>query len=144
MIHSSPATPVRRPQLFDGYVRLSFDELLQLDFNQKSIWEDQGLLEDLVEEDVHASKAGYCEWATRLDGQNISIGWAWFEARDSRVCLAPGGLSSNLMLITPKRYDLGMQKTFALLQSWLEGVDWRPRLVHSTNGALHKFGSTAN
>ncbi len=144
MIHPSLATPFHRPESFDGYVRLSFDELLKVDFNQKSSWEDRTLVDDLAEEGLHACNAGYCEWAARYDGENISMGWAWFETKDAQICLAPGGLSSNLMLITSKHYDVGMHRTSKLLQCWLDGVDWRRCVARPANCALPKWGTNPN
>jgi hypothetical protein len=144
MIHTSLGTSPLRSGSFDGYVRLSFDELLKVDFNQKSYWEDRSLIDDLAEEHLRASNAGYCEWAGRHSGQNISIGWAWFETEKAQICLAPGGLSSNLMLMSSKYYDVGMQTTSTLLLSWLDGIDWKRCLARPPNCAPHKFGTNPN
>jgi hypothetical protein len=108
----------------DGYIRLTFDAFSSLNFQRKLAWEDEGLQQDLNVEDVPAFCAGYCEWAT--DGAlQISIGWAWFGLADGRKFIAPGGINSNVMLVTQTSYDLGMHRTDELLRAWLSGESWQ-------------------
>ncbi len=117
------ATPVRS---FDGYIRLTFDAFSNLEFRQKLAWEDEGLRDELIEENVPAFRAGFCEWATDEVSNPVSVGWAWFRLADNRTFLAPGGISSNVMFIAQSGYDLGMRKTNELLRAWLTGEDWQP------------------
>lgn len=109
----------------DGYIRISFDIFSSLDFPQRRAWDDPALCEELVQVDVPAFRAGYCEWATERLPDQISIGWAWFRPPSGRTLLAPGGISSNLMLIGRGLHDLGSHKTQELLQSWLTGEHWQ-------------------
>jgi hypothetical protein len=50
--------------------------------------------------------------------------------------LAPGGMSSNVMIMSPDGFDLGPTKTDELLRAWLSSQAWQegPRLrkVEST------------
>ena len=108
----------------DGYIRITFDAFSSLNFQQKRAWEDKELQEDLILEDIPASCAGYCEWATDETPHQISVGWAWFGLADGRIFVAPGGISSNVMLVTPTSFDLGPHRTNELLQTWLSGESW--------------------
>jgi uncharacterized protein DUF4902 len=110
----------------DGYVRMTFDALSNLNFQRKLAWQDEGLQQDLIVDDIPASCAGYCEWATEEAPPQISIGWAWFSLADGRTFVAPGGMSSNVMLVTQTGYDLGMHKTNELLHAWLARESWQP------------------
>jgi len=110
----------------DGYIRITFDAFSSLNFQQKRAWEDKELREDLLVEDIPASCAGYCEWATDETPHQISVGWAWFSVADGRIFVAPGGISSNVMLVTQTSFDLGMHRTNELLQTWLSGETWQP------------------
>lgn len=108
----------------DGYIRITFDAFSSLNFQRKLRWEDEGLRQDLIVDDVPAFCAGYCEWATEGKPDQVSVGWAWFALADRRTFIAPGGISSNVMLITPTGYDLGMRRTSKLLHAWLSGETW--------------------
>jgi hypothetical protein len=110
----------------DGYIRITFDTFSSLNFHRKLAWEDRELQEDLIVEDIPACCAGYCEWATDETPHQISVGWAWFSLADGRILVAPGGISSNVMLVTQTSYDLGMHRTNELLLTWLSGESWQP------------------
>jgi len=112
----------------DGYVRTTFDALTKLTFRHKLAWEDSDLRRELRTEYFPACRAGYCEWDTG-GGSVISVGWAWFATADGMMFIAPGNVNSNLMLVTPKNYDLGMQKTGELLRAWLSGLRWQPKQI---------------
>lgn len=109
----------------DGYVRITYESFSQLAFTNRLTWEDDGLQKDLVAEDIPAARAGYCEWATDDQPCCISLGWAWFGLADGPILLAPGGVSSNVMFVTPKGYDLGSRQTGELLQCWLSATAWQ-------------------
>jgi hypothetical protein len=129
---SSQASP---KGLFDGYVRITFDALSQVVFSQRHAWEDESLREDLAHEDVPALRAGYCEWSASDAARQISIGWAWFMSQTGRVLLAPGGMSTNLMLVSNGCFDLGMHKTGELLHAWLSGITWQASFEPENIGA---------
>lgn len=123
----SPLPPSRGTswsRSFDGYIRLTFDTFSNLDFRQKRAWEDTELRDELVQEDVPAFRAGYCEWATEDAPDPVSIGWAWFRLANGRTFLAPGGISSNVMFVAPASHDLGTHRTQELLHAWLTGENW--------------------
>ncbi len=109
----------------DGYVRITFESFSHLAFTNRLRWEDDGLQKDLAAEDIPATRAGYCEWATDKQPCCVSLGWAWFGVADGPMLLAPGGVSSNVMFITKEGYDLGSRQTGELLQSWLSAKAWQ-------------------
>jgi Domain of unknown function (DUF4902) len=125
--HSSPSCMVftNTKRSLDGYIRLTFDAFSSLNFQRKLAWEDDGLQQDLIVDDIPASCAGYCEWATEDAPAKVSIGWAWFSLADGRTFVAPGGMSSNVMLVTATGYDLGTHKTSELLHAWLAREPWQ-------------------
>lgn len=109
----------------DGYVRLTFSQFIHLAFPHKLAWEDRTLREELLFDDIPASRAGYCEWATDNILAQVSIGWAWFCFPDERKLLVPGGISSNVMLLTEAQYDMGPAETNELLRTWISNQHWQ-------------------
>ena len=110
----------------DGYVRLPLSSLMALSFTHRVAWLDNELLNELRAENVPALEAGYCEWNT-ADAQQVSLGWAWFTVCANGVTLlAPGGISSNVMLIDAKSRDMGANQTESLLRAWLASLEWQP------------------
>jgi len=119
----------------DGYVRMSLQRLCELPFVAQQVFVDEDMLKDLQHQDVPAVRAGFCEWADTTLGVNISIGWAWFsptQVADLNVMLAPGGISTNVMLTAADGRDVGRTKTNELLVAWLTGRDWRPEVIFVT------------
>ena len=89
----------------------------------------EDLYAELVEGGIRPRAAGYCEWISEKIQPRISIGWAWFLPNSTeRHALAPGGISSNLMLRTKTGYDLGPRETKELLRDWLSGQHWQAGL----------------
>jgi hypothetical protein len=110
----------------DGYIRLTFQQLCMLQFSQRQTINDDDLREELIEQDVPAVGAGYCDWLDASTAVQISVGWAWFvTAHDAPPLLAPGGLSSNVMITSVDGNDLGPVKTDELLRAWLSGQVWQ-------------------
>lgn len=116
------------PLSFDGYVRLTFEAMAGLAFVRKIAWEDPELAGELRVEGLPAVRAGYCEWET-AGTTVVTIGWTWFAGASGSLCIAPGCINSNLMLVTPKHFDLGPFKTSELLRAWLSGLQWQPEVV---------------
>ena len=115
------------PQNFspDGYIRLTFEAFTQLAFTHRLAWEDPELRHELCAESFPAHRAGYCEWDT--EGKRaVSIGWTWFSIADGSIFVAPGCVSSNVMLVTHNSYDIGAFKTSELLRAWLSSTHWQP------------------
>lgn len=123
----APSTSKIAQICLDGYIRMTFDAFAGLEFTLRKSWEDSTLNDDLRHEGIEARHAGYCEWETDAT-QAVSIGWAWFECPNGMLAIAPGGISTNVMLVTPRTgYDLGQMKTEELLQAWLSGESWQPK-----------------
>lgn len=121
---------------FDGYIRLTFDAFTRLTFRHKLAWEDFDLKDEFREELFPVCRAGYCEWATG-ESDAITVGWTWFADADGEIFIAPGHVNSNVMLVTPKHYDLGASKTSELLRAWLSSHPWRPeRILRSLEAGL--------
>jgi hypothetical protein len=76
---------------------------------------------------VATAITGYTEWVS-AEGPVLTIGWDWQmtaagkEVRLQRI----GPPSSNVMLVSPGRRDLGHARTVALLNDYLDGFDWQP------------------
>ncbi|TLY50526.1 MAG: DUF4902 domain-containing protein [Gammaproteobacteria bacterium] len=57
----------------------------------------------------------------------VSVSWAWFAVAEGvPELLAPGGVNSNVMLVSARGRDLGWSRTDQLLQRWLARRKWRP------------------
>jgi len=128
----------------DGYIRLTFQRFCQLSFARRLTIADDDLRSDLVAQDVPAFAAGYCDWLDISTPVRISIGWAWFATDpESPQLLAPGGVSSNVMITSPDGSDLGPSKTNELLKSWLSSQCWQegprrqPSIVHGEPMSVH-------
>jgi len=87
---------------------------------------DEDLRSDLLTQDVPAYCAGYCDWIDISTSVHVSVGWAWFAtARGAPQLLAPGGMSSNVMMTSADGIDLGPAKTDELLKAWLSSQAWQ-------------------
>ncbi|WP_179958330.1 DUF4902 domain-containing protein [Chitinimonas arctica] len=110
----------------DGYIRLTFADFCALRLSQCMAWRDMALLDELRDSGLPVEQAGYCEWSSEETEKKISLGWAWFRPNpDASPMVAPGGISSNMMLCSHAGYDLGMATTEQLLMSWLAGQPWQ-------------------
>ena len=70
---------------------------------------------------------GYTEWVSE-GGRVLTIGWDWqMTAAGDSVCLHRiGAPSSNLMLQSRARRNLGHARTVELLNDYLDGFNWQP------------------
>ncbi len=119
----------------DGYIRLTFHQFCSLQFSHRLTMNDDDLRDELLEQDVPAFSAGYCEWRDISTSVQTSVGWAWFvTADDTPELLAPGGLSSNVMITSVGGNDLGTAKTDELLRAWLSSQRWQKN-THFTHSA---------
>ncbi|HZP66208.1 MAG TPA: DUF4902 domain-containing protein [Rudaea sp.] len=110
----------------DGYIRLTFRRFCRLSFAQRVTVRDDDLRADLLARDVPAFSAGYCDWLDVSTPVQISVAWAWFALeRDAPPLLAPGGISSNVMITSVDGRELGTAKTDELLRSWLSSQRWQ-------------------
>jgi len=95
-------------------------------FSQRLTIADDDLRGELLAQDVPAYCAGYCDWIDISTAVHVSVGWAWFTTEQgSPRLLAPGGLSSNVMMMSPDGEDLGPAKTDELLKAWLSSQSWQ-------------------
>jgi Domain of unknown function (DUF4902) len=128
----------------DGYIRMTFSRFLALAFVHRVAWIDDSVEHDLPENFPQPFQAGYCEWSTDTGFAPVSLGWAWFrEGPETRLLLAPGGISSNLMLTNPQQCDLGVRQTQVMLESWLHSEDWQPSDLSFGLAAISEFCITA-
>lgn len=110
----------------NGYIRLTYATFCRLHFPKRLLIEDDDLRRDLVDQELPAFCAGYCDWVDDTTPVHISIGWAWFVSRsDASQWLAPGGFSSNVMFVSGDGADLGVAKTNELLERWLSEISWQ-------------------
>jgi hypothetical protein len=113
----------------NGYIRLTFPQFCELTFPKRLVIEDDDLRRELIDQELPAFCAGYCDWLDDTCAVQISVGWAWFTtARDMVQVLAPGGVSSNVMFVSPDGRDLGTAQTSGLLQGWLATMAWQARV----------------
>lgn len=119
----------------DGYVRLTYPCFCKLLFRHRTSISDDALLEELTSQNIPAVRAGYCDWMDDSTMAQISVGWAWFASAEGvPELLAPGGVSSNVMLVCGRGRDLGWLRTDQMLQRWLSQRQWRP--INSVNAAF--------
>jgi len=110
----------------DGYIRMTLLKLSELYFAQRTSITDDDLRNELRDQDVPAYQAGFCDWISVGAATHVCIGWAWFTiCREGAVLLAPGGISTNVMLTAPDGRDLGMAKTNELISAWLSSQSWQ-------------------
>jgi hypothetical protein len=76
---------------------------------------------------------GYTEWVSH-GGPVLTIGWDWQMAGSGKVVSLQrvGAPSSNLMLQSPCRRDLGHARTVELLKAYVDSFDWQ----HATLGHI--------
>lgn len=114
----------------DGYIRLTYEAFRQLRFVPQMTWDDNELRDELLEEGLWISRAGYCEWTAPAGlhdtrpNRMISLGWAWMEAADQQLLLVPHGIQSNVMLVSHDRMELGTSATHKMLAGWLGEQHW--------------------
>lgn len=75
---------------------------------------------------------GYTEWVS-AGAPVLTIGWDWQMIAEENVVRLErvGPPSSNVMLLSPGRRELGSACTVALLNDYLDGFDWQAAtLVH--------------
>jgi len=131
---SSADTPATEKLLVvsnDGYIRLSFSEMLNVDLHH--------LITGLDEDSPETSSAGaqlttitgYTEWITTTV-PSITLGWDWqldTALNDIRLCRV-NAPRSNVMLQDIHRIDLGSAKTSAMLEVIIDILNWQ---AHAQN-----------
>ncbi len=76
---------------------------------------------------VATAITGYTEWVSE-GGRVLTIGWDWQMTADGDIVRLRriGPPSSNLMLQSRARRNLGHARTVELLKDYLDGFDWQP------------------
>ncbi|MEP6484916.1 MAG: DUF4902 domain-containing protein [Rudaea sp.] len=109
-----------------GYIRLTYARFCALTFARRQLVEDDDLRRELIDQEVPAFCAGFCDWTDDSSSAQVSVGWAWYiSTSDSAQQLAPGGFSSNVMFVSVEGADLGIATTNQLLKAWLSEVSWQ-------------------
>jgi hypothetical protein len=74
---------------------------------------------------------GYTEWIGQGE-RVLTLGWDWkmWSEGDTVRLQRIGPPSSNLMLQTPGRRDLGHARTVALLNDYVDSFDWQHATLH--------------
>lgn len=117
-----------------GYIHLSFAELQDLSLIHLISGLDEDVANMPAEGAVPTAITGYTEWIA--DGnQGVSIGWDWQMRADSRhvQLTRVGDASSNVMLQSESRTDLGTAKTALLLEVLIDGLNWQPITLNYVN-----------
>jgi hypothetical protein len=110
----------------NGYIRLTYATFCRLHFPKRLLIEDDDLRRELIDQELPAFCAGYCDWVDDTTTVQVSIGWAWFmSGGEASQRLAPGGFSSNVMFVSGEGSDLGVAKTSELLETWLSEISWQ-------------------
>nr|WP_235366441.1 DUF4902 domain-containing protein [Burkholderia pseudomallei] len=121
---SAPAAAGR-----DGYVRLSLPQLARVSLAPICAAADDQILSELWDLGIGALRAGYCEWIDAHGAAPTTLGWSWFVDVERIWRIVPDSLTSNLMIISAKGYDVGPANTRQCLLNWLTKFDWRGLLV---------------
>lgn len=110
-----------------GYIRLSYAELEEVDLVHLISGVDEDGPAACADGAVPTAITGYTEWVG-AGSPVVSIGWDWQMCADhSQVQLTRvGGASSNVMLQSAARDDLGHVKTGLLLEALIDSLEWQP------------------
>lgn len=110
----------------NGYVRLTYAQFQALCLQHLI----SGVDEDAPEEAQHGATStaisGYTEWISQ-EQPMLTIGWDWQMLPGDRGVLLrrESEPRSNVMLQTPAREDLGVEKTIVLLETIVDSFDWQ-------------------
>ena len=119
----------------DGYIRLTFADLVVLPFEHLFSEADSDFLAELRVQMIPAHLAGFTEWKSQST-PTVSLGWSWFvHAQSDQLLLAPGPIGSNLMLRDEHGYDLGAPTTSELLSIWINALDWKDTVRKAVSNA---------
>lgn len=115
----------------DGYIRLSFSEMRNVDLQHLITGLDEDTPSTSAEGALLTTITGYTEWvSTTVPG--ITIGWDWqLDTALNRIRLhRVNQPRSNLMLQDIHQTDLGPAKTSAMLEVFIDKLNWQ---VHARN-----------
>ncbi|UUZ50693.1 DUF4902 domain-containing protein [Massilia sp. B-10] len=117
-----------------GYVYLSLAELENVVIVHLVSGVDEDAPEECPGGAVTTSITGYTEWVSQ-GSRIITIGWDWQmqSEREGVHLRRVGKPSSNVMLQSPPNHDLGPHATRALLEQFIDGIDWQPETLKYIN-----------
>ncbi len=109
-----------------GYIRLSYTQLQDIRLVHLVSGVDENGPIGFTDGAVPIAITGYTEWVGE-GSPVVSIGWDWQMLADhSQVQLIRvGGASSNIMLQSAGRTDLGHTKTALLLETLIDSLRWQ-------------------
>lgn len=117
----------------DGYVRLTLGTLLTTPLIHLVSGVDEDNPISVNEGASFAPISGYTEWISTTT-PTLTVGWDWQLGVSQRRPLytrldAP---RTNVMLVDARRYDLGLTKTTALLESAINSLAWQTEVAKYT------------
>lgn len=110
----------------DGYIRLSFAELQGVHLIHLISGLDEDSPAELSGGAILLAITGYTEWVSNTLPA-ITIGWDWqMEVVHDHVRLCRiSEPRSNIMLQDAGRLDVGTEKTVALLEAFIDALNWQ-------------------
>lgn len=87
--------------------------------------------------------AGTTEWSCDQNGEALSLSWDWRRIDDGAIVMdGVRGLRSNMMLTCEKGYDLGDERTEALLTDHIASMPWQTEVATALRAL--KAGTRSN
>lgn len=110
----------------DGYIRLSFAELQTVHLIHLISGLDEDSPAELSGGAILLAITGYTEWVSNTLPA-ITIGWDWqMDVVHGHVRLRRvSEPRSNIMLQAASRLDVGAEKTVALLEAFIDALNWQ-------------------
>jgi hypothetical protein len=122
----APATEKPLRVSNDGYIRLSFSEIRNVDLQHLITGLDEDTPAISSEGALLTTITGYTEWVSTTV-PSITIGWDWqLDTALNRIRLhRVNPPRSNLMLQDIHQTDLGPAKTSAMLEVFIDKLNWQ-------------------
>ncbi|WP_175704741.1 DUF4902 domain-containing protein [Burkholderia ambifaria] len=108
----------------DGYVRVSATQLASITLALLYAACDERVLSDAWDLGLPACHAGHCEWIDTNWRPPMTFGWAWLTDRDRTCRMFPNSVTSNVMIVCARGYDVGPDHTRSLLADWINTLPW--------------------
>jgi len=113
----------------DGYVRISLADLGKLTLQLLFADSDPDIEAQLTASGLTLRQAGYCEWIGSVDNAHITLGLDLLTLDDQpRPIMAPGGIGTNVKIISQSGYDLQPELSHTLLSEALKSKGWEEKL----------------
>lgn len=128
---TSTSTPASRAILSeDGYVRLTFEDLLVTPMVHLMSGLDTERPAYPQREAMATNISGYTEWVSTAK-PCITIGWDWrLDFSSPRpVCVRTGVAGSNIMFVDGQKHDLGHYTSLHTLESFIDTLPWQEKVL---------------